>query len=144
MTSQNAERLASFHQQMADVTRGDRLRRLREQRHISQEEAAHNIGVTTKTYGLWERGARIRWKNAVQAGAFYGVDPDELVTREVTTGAPFATESAEVLRAVEELRREVAAMKMELLTAVAALRIEREGPRRKREPSGRTPATHSQ
>lgn len=78
--SPHTQRAASFRQQMADFARGERLRDLREGRHLSQEEAAHEIGVSTKTVRSWEKGGGIRWANAKSAGAFYGVEPESLVT----------------------------------------------------------------
>jgi DNA-binding XRE family transcriptional regulator len=80
--SSNAERLARFRQQMADVARGDLIRRLREDRHLSQEDAAHEIGVSVKTIRAWEKGGGILWPNAKRAGRFYGVEPETLVSRE--------------------------------------------------------------
>lgn len=87
-TSQYAERAASFREQMADFARGELLRELRETRHLSQEEAAHEIGVSVKTIRAWEKGSGIRWGNAKQIGQFYGVDPNSLVAREGINGKP--------------------------------------------------------
>lgn len=81
-TSRNAEILVTFRQQMADYARGQQLRALRNERHLSQEDAAHQIGVSTKALRTWEKGGKIKWPNAKAAGAFYGVDPESLVTRE--------------------------------------------------------------
>lgn len=94
-TSRNADRLVTFHQQMADFARGQRLRALRDERHLSQEDAAHEIGVTTKALRAWEKGGKIKWENAKSAGAFYGVDPESLVSREVGSipGVPGAEKS---------------------------------------------------
>lgn len=67
---------------MADFARGERLRDLREKRHLSQEEAAHEIGVSVKTIRAWEKGKGIRWQNALTVSRFYGVDPESLVSRD--------------------------------------------------------------
>ena len=98
-TLSRSEMLRSFQRQMADVARGERLRDLRERRHLSQEDAAHEIGVTARTLGSWERGGPIRWDNAKRAGAFYSVDPQDLVTRDTAEGDPYAVE--DVARLIE-------------------------------------------
>jgi transcriptional regulator with XRE-family HTH domain len=50
---------------------GQRLLALRESKNLSQEEAAHAVGVTTSTWGRWERGERLpydkNWKAIAQA-----------------------------------------------------------------------------
>lgn len=81
-TSHNADKLATFRQQMADFARGQRLRALRDERHLSQEDAAHEIGVSTKALRAWEKGGKIKWPNAKAAGRFYKVDPESLVARD--------------------------------------------------------------
>lgn len=42
---------------------GGRLRALREQRSLSQEDAAHLVGVSTKTWQNWERGERAPYQS---------------------------------------------------------------------------------
>lgn len=74
--------LANFRQQMADVARGAKFRELREERHWSQETAAHEIGVSVKSVRSWEKGGPIKWSNAKKAGRAYGVDPHELTEHE--------------------------------------------------------------
>lgn len=73
---------------MADVARGKRLKDLRDAKHLSQETAAHRIGVSVKTIRAWEKGGGIKWPNAMRAGEEYGVDPESLVTREAEAGEP--------------------------------------------------------
>lgn len=96
---------------MADFARGQRLRALREGRHLSQEEAAHGIGVSVKTLREWEKGGKIRWPNAKKAGGYYEVDPESLVSREQggTDELPsmLSSEDSERLRRVEQLLVEV-------------------------------------
>jgi transcriptional regulator with XRE-family HTH domain len=103
--SQNAERLASFRRQMADFARGERLRQLREGRHLSQEDAAHEIGVSAKTLRSWEHGGGIRWRNVEVLGEFYGVDPNELIEREGTeqTAASLAAIHEQLDRMEEQI-----------------------------------------
>ncbi len=117
-TSQHAERLATFRQQMADFARAERLKELREQRHLSQEEAAHEIGVSVKSLRAWEKGGGIRWLNAKSVAEFYGVDPESLVTREqgAEPVAPaFANGSAAT---ADELMTEIRALRQELLAEI--------------------------
>lgn len=82
-SSQNAGSLASFREQMADFARAERLLELRTARHLSRERAALEIGVSSKTLYAWEHGSKIQWDNAKRAAAFYGVDPESLVSREI-------------------------------------------------------------
>lgn len=81
-SSRNAASLDTFRQQMADFARGQRLKELREDAHLSQEDAAHKIGVSTKSVRVWEKGGKIKWANAKKAAALYKVDAESLVTRE--------------------------------------------------------------
>lgn len=75
--------LATFRDQMADYARAEKLRELRAATHLSQEHVAHEVGVSTKTIRSWESGGKIRWENAKRLGAFYGVDAEELVSRDI-------------------------------------------------------------
>lgn len=79
--------LATFRDQMADYARAEHLRELRAATHLSREKVAAEIGVTTKTLFSWENGGKIRWPNAKKLGAFYGVDPESLVSREIPAAA---------------------------------------------------------
>ncbi len=74
--------MARFRQQMADYARGERLKELREAKHLSQEEAAHQIGVSTKAYRTWEKGGKMKWPNAKSAGRVLGASAETLVTRD--------------------------------------------------------------
>jgi transcriptional regulator with XRE-family HTH domain len=68
---------------MSDFARAERLVELRTARHISREKLASEIDVSTKSVYSWENGGGIRWHNAQRLAAFYGVDPETLVRREV-------------------------------------------------------------
>lgn len=107
-TLSRAEMLRNFQRQMTDYARGEMLRELREQKHLSQEDAAHEIGVTTKTIRTWEKGGPIKWANAKLVGRFYKVNPEHLVTREGVSvsevaqnaGPPVPYKVADVQRAI--------------------------------------------
>lgn len=68
---------------MADYARGETFKNLRDDRHLSQEDAAHELGVSVKTIRSWEHGGGIKWDNAKRVGQFYGVEPETLVRREL-------------------------------------------------------------
>ena len=79
---QRAEMLARFQQQMADVARADLLKRLRKDRHWSQERAAQEIGVSVRSIRSWERGGGIKWRNARRLAEAYGVEPEQITRRD--------------------------------------------------------------
>ncbi len=74
--------MATFREQMADFARAELLRQLREGARLSREKAAAEIGVSAKSLYAWEHGGKIKWVNAQKAGAFYGVDPESIVSRD--------------------------------------------------------------
>lgn len=80
--------LATFQQQMADFARADQLVQLRERKRLSQENAAHEIGVSAKSLRAWEHGGGIRWHNVKKLAAFYGVKPESLVVQEPDRAQP--------------------------------------------------------
>lgn len=83
ISSRRAEAVATFREQMTDFARGELLRQLREKRPgLSQEDAAHGIGTTSKSLRKWEKGGAIRWHNAVKLGTYYEIDPSSLVIHE--------------------------------------------------------------
>lgn len=136
---------------MADHARGEKLRRLRESRHLSQEDAAHEIGVSAKTLRAWEKGGPIRWENAKAVAAFYEVEAVELVTREIPDFPPddFSEKQASgqlsTLRGeISELGDQIAALEATLLAELAQIRSvqedsqpSRETGKRKREAGGK-------
>jgi transcriptional regulator with XRE-family HTH domain len=107
ISSQNAEARARFAQQMADYARGQRLVQLREGRHLSQEDAAHEIGVSAKSLRAWEHGGPIRWDNAKRVARFYKVKAEELVSRELPEPVDFEEVYADQLTRIEEMLKEV-------------------------------------
>ena len=77
------EARSTFERQMADHARGELLRQLRSERSLSQEDVAHALGVTTKTYGDWERGGGIQPANARKVARYFKVKPGTLITPEI-------------------------------------------------------------
>ena len=129
---------------MADYARSEELRRLREKRHWSQETAAHEIGVTTRTLREWEKGGAIKWVNAKRAGRTYGVDPERLVSREQVNDpdeaeAPATDDERDLLLAMQTQIRELiggqAALHSEMEKVSKSLRALRDSQRRSGRPS---------
>jgi len=121
-TSLRANALVTLRQQMADFARAEKLRKLRDDRHLSQEDAAHEIGVSVKSLRAWEKGGGIRWANAKTVAAFYGVDPETLVSRERDGGGPTPDVLGTFSRSDSELLREVASQVAQLASSTSALR----------------------
>jgi DNA-binding XRE family transcriptional regulator len=92
----------SFRLQMADYVRAQLLQSLRERAHISQEKAAAEVGVSTKTMRTWEKGGKIRWENAKRLGAFYTISPESLVSREKDATPDLAAPSESQLDVIED------------------------------------------
>jgi transcriptional regulator with XRE-family HTH domain len=112
--------ISTFRDQMADYARAERLRELRDGIHWSREKVAGEIGVTTKTLYAWENGGSIRWENAKKLAAFYKVDPESLVSRElggVPTGLSVNGTDADELVLLRDEVAELSAKVDRLLTA---------------------------
>lgn len=75
----------TFLRQMADYARGEKLKQLRLKEGKSQEEMAHALSVTTKTWGSWEKGGVIRTSNAKRLARYFKVPAGELVRHEIAT-----------------------------------------------------------
>ena len=59
---------------------GQRLRDLRKQHGMNQEDAAHAVGVAVKTWSNWERGATAPYdSNWKKIGDTFGVDPASII-----------------------------------------------------------------
>lgn len=140
--SQRAELLASFRKQMADHARGERLKALRTERRLNQEDAAHEIGVSAKTLRTWEKGGPIKWENAKAAANFYEVDPESLVEREPAPPIDLmdALKDAEV-PSVKRVEDQIAALRTELLSELAAARTDLADRLTKLEPAERNSAS---
>ena len=106
-TSSQAQLVARFRQQMADHARGERLKSLRTDRRLNQEDAAHEIGVSTKTLRTWEKGGPIKWENAKAAATFYEVEAESLVEREPGTSIATLAENPDQLNRIERKLDEI-------------------------------------
>lgn len=73
---------------------GDRLRRIRTQKGLSQAEVAKAIGVRQQTYQGWESGAHgPRWQRAQKLAEYFQVSTEWLLGEKGTAGG--ALDSAE-------------------------------------------------
>lgn len=105
------EARSTFQRQMADHARGERLRQLRSQRGLSQEDVAQALGVTAKTYGDWERGGGIRPDNTRRIARYFKVKPAELIDPEIEPASSNGSgpydpgEMADQLHRIEDMLR---------------------------------------
>ena len=114
---------------MADYAKGEQLRSLREAAHMSREDAAHAIGVTTRALYVWEvKDGPIKWENAQRAAKVYGVEPETLVSREKLGGY------GEQLDRMEQQLAELRQGQAELLKRLAAAQAEEPAARPKKPP----------
>ena len=67
---------------MADLQRGDRIKELREQRHLTQPVVADRVGVTLRAYQEWEAGGGIQWENAKRLAKVLSSNPDFIMSGE--------------------------------------------------------------
>ena len=73
-TWQSGSRALTLRSLIENVQRGERLRQLREARGLTIEDAAHEIGVSTKTLWNWETGHGIKRPNLKRVAGFYKVE----------------------------------------------------------------------
>lgn len=119
------------------IARGERIKQLREESPYTQPVLAEKVGVTLRAYQRWEEGGGIEWDHLEKLAEIYGVDVQWIHRGEERGPAPdpFATDSAKV---VEELRREVRALRHELLAEIAKVRTTQEALLRLQESDGHT------
>lgn len=65
---------------MADLERGERIKELREELHLTQPTVAERVGVTLRAYQEWEAGGGIAWENAKRLARVLGVTPDYIMS----------------------------------------------------------------
>lgn len=84
---------------------GARLRELRKARGMSQEDAAHAVGVAVKTWSNWERGRTNPYDtNWRKIGKAFDVDPGEIQGQ---PPAPLALHNSERLDQIDEKLDEI-------------------------------------
>lgn len=81
--SRGTRSVATLRAQMEDLARGERIKTLRTDRHLSQpavvdllEKKAGARVVTLRGYQAWEAGGGIRWENAKVLADVFGVEPE--------------------------------------------------------------------
>lgn len=62
------------------MTTGTKLKLLREKKRLSQEELAHQIGVTQTSIGNWEHGKSIKHEYIAKLAQALGVPIEDLLT----------------------------------------------------------------
>lgn len=107
---------------MPDLDRGNRIKALREERHLTQPALAERIGVTLRAYQEWEAGGGIRWMNAKRLASALCSTPDYVMSG--PTPEPEPAELSQLDRIEDELRllrAESAARDAEVLARIEAL-----------------------
>lgn len=97
-TSRKSRSADTLRAQMEDVARGERLKELRNARHLSQpavvdlvNERAGEKLVGLRGYQAWEAGGGIRWEKAKVLAEVLGTDPEHLMNgAHEETPDPFA------------------------------------------------------
>lgn len=113
-----AQALDTLQRQMADYLKaqGDRLRAARKSLGLSQEDAAHLIGVTVAAYGAWERGeSEPRDRN------WRKIEERLKVTAEEVRGEPPLSQMDQILVNQERILAELATIRVEQAAAEARL-----------------------
>ncbi|PZD93611.1 XRE family transcriptional regulator [Paenibacillus sambharensis] len=91
------------------MTMGDRLRELRLQKNISQEEVARHIGITRSAYSHYEINNRQPvYETLIKLSAFFGVSLDymiggEPVKREHRDHPTLTPDTAEIIRLLNKM-----------------------------------------
>ena len=102
---------------MADLERGQRIKELRESRHLTQEAMAETLDVTLRGYQEWEAGGGIKWDNVKKLAKFHKVDADFLMNGpQLETPDPFG--DADQLNRIERRLDEIV-KRLDSMTVVA-------------------------
>lgn len=101
---------------MNDETIRQRVRRFRKQQNLTQDELAHEIGMSGRTVSNWERGEETPSANAARAlAAFFGVTTDyflspadraleSVIEQAVGNVAPIDEREQRALKIIAQLR----------------------------------------
>jgi transcriptional regulator with XRE-family HTH domain len=112
------EALANLERQMAEhlARQGQRIRQAREAQNLSQEDAAHLLEVSVKTFGSWERGeSEPRGRNWQKLEKVLGVRVLEI------RGAPPPSQLDRIEAAIAALAVEQAAIEARLTEKLSEL-----------------------
>lgn len=104
---------------MADVARGDQLRRLRSARHETQQDVADEVGVSLRAYQAWEAGGTIKWVNAKRLGEHFAINPESLTAREDEDETPDAIGALNDTGTIAEVLDRLGAIESRLATQAA-------------------------
>jgi len=81
---------------MADLKRGERIKLLREERHMTQPAVADAIGITLRAYQKYETGGGLKWDNAVALAKVFQVQTSDIMGKPGTPPAPYGLPSAQL------------------------------------------------
>lgn len=81
-TSRGPRRAITLLSQVADLQRGERIKELRDARHLTQPVMAERVDVTLRAYQNWEAGGGMKWENAQRLAKTFGVTPDYIMSGE--------------------------------------------------------------
>jgi transcriptional regulator with XRE-family HTH domain len=116
-----------------------RITTLRERSRWTQPEIADRLGLTLRGYQKIEEKGTTKYDRVEAIAKIHSVDPDWLWEGRERGPAPdpFASEST---AAVDELRKELQALRHELLAEIGKVRKAQEAQRRQQAPAERKPA----
>jgi transcriptional regulator with XRE-family HTH domain len=109
-TSRGPRRAATLLAQVADLQRGERIKELREQRHLTQPVIAARVDVTLRAYQEWEAGGGMRWENAKRLARVLGATPDYIMSGERGATPDLSHEPTQL----DQVQLELAAMSLRL------------------------------
>ena len=112
---------STFRQQMADYAKAEVLRELAAQHpdRPTQQAIADVAGVSLRAAQDWYAGKGINFEHAKRIAAFYGVDPESLVTRD----ADEAQQAHLALKPGPEMQGQLDRIEAELRDTNALLRL---------------------
>lgn len=120
-TSRGPRRATTLLAQMADLERGDRIRELREQRHLTQPVVADRVHVTLRAYQEWEAGGGIQWENAKRLAKVLGATPDFIMSGEPRETPDLSTNGQP--SQLDRIEEELAGIKQMLESSDAAAKV---------------------
>lgn len=136
-TSRGTRRATTLLAQVADLERGDRIKQLREGRHLTQPVVAERVGVTLRGYQEWEAGGGIQWENAKRLAKVLGSNPDYVMSGERAETPDLShsqldrieADLADLKKLIEAFRVEAGANAVEVTTQLSSMQRREARPR---------------
>jgi transcriptional regulator with XRE-family HTH domain len=141
------EWVTTMHAEMANHRQavGRRFKALRQNRRLSQEDAAHLAGVSLTTWRNWERGLRAPYeRNWDKLAEGFELSDEEIAAVRGTPPAPLGTGESQTGEILSLLRGNAARLAKieELLEALVLGQLEDEGERPTKDEPGDTRAAN--